>query len=252
MAILISSRLQRKRTYFHERQGVGSLMGWREAGWVADNSPYKHDARLVHLILAENADKARDYELPDNRREVARKAAVSMRTVTAVFATMVEDGYLEIVEAPAGKAIKYRFMIPTLAESARGEVADPSKMARPTLAKSAPTLANDEIELFSNDNYNKNTNGARSPAELMLRAWWEAQDPRPTISYVGARQIIEKLVKAGWSVQQVRSALEQTLVVTRAALELELGRQRRKAPSRNAETIAAGQRWIERGTGGLF
>jgi hypothetical protein len=155
-------------------------MGWREAGWVADNSPYKHDARLVHLILAENADKARDYELPDNRREVARKAAVSMRTVTAVFATMVEDGYLEIVEAPAGKAIKYRFMIPTLAESARGEEPDPSKMARPTLAKSAPTLAKCEIELFSND---KRTKGraTRCPEPFIvnsdMRLWASEHAP---------------------------------------------------------------------------
>ena len=194
-------------------------MGWREAGWVADNSPYKHDARLVHLILAENADKARDYELPDNRREVARKAAVSMRTVTAVFATMVEDGYLEIVEAPAGKAIKYRFMIPTLAESARGEEPDPSKMARPTLAKSAPTLAKCGIGLFSNDIQTKSyKTTARSPLEQRFRNWWEVQDPKPTTPYIGGKKILEKLVAAGWTENEVISALDAARQSRRVAL----------------------------------
>ena len=202
-------------------------MGWREAGWVADNSPYKHDARLVHLILAENADKARDYELPDNRREVALKAAVSMRTVTAVFATMVEDGYLEIVEAPAGKAIKYRFMIPTLAESARGEEPDPSKMARPTLAKSAPTLAKCGIGLFSNDIQTKSyKTTARSPLEQRFRNWWEVQDPKPTTPYIGGKKILEKLVAAGWTENEVISALDAAPTISTGCLEIALKRGR--------------------------
>lgn len=70
--------------------------------------------------------------------------------------------------------------------------------------------------------------GVVSTAEKLLRSWWEARTPRPTQSYVGARKVLERLLDAGWTVDQLDRALPTCPVISARACELAL---RRAAPT---------------------
>jgi hypothetical protein len=87
-------------------------MGFREAGWVLDESPYRLARRLVHVVLAEWANEANDYELHYSIPVIAKKAAVSQSTVRETLAVMAADGFLKVLAEHPGRPTSYRFQMP--------------------------------------------------------------------------------------------------------------------------------------------
>jgi len=61
----------------------------------------------------------------------------------------------------------------------------------------------------------------KSEADLVCQGWWEASDPKPMPAggFVGARKIIDKALKAGWTSEEVSAALP--FIETLAAWSLE-------------------------------
>jgi hypothetical protein len=112
-------------------------MSFREVGWVLDHSPYTLGTRLVHIVLAERANEDHDWELWYSIGTVAKKAKVSRRTVASALAQMRHDGMLAVVDDASGKPTRYRFLMPTPADSAYPTPADsraqPAQIADPLL-----------------------------------------------------------------------------------------------------------------------
>lgn len=88
-------------------------MSFKEVGWVLDHSPYVAAQRLIHIVLAERANEDNRWELWFSVPVIAAKANVSGRTVTRALAQMVTDGFLAVIEALPGRAVRYRFVMPT-------------------------------------------------------------------------------------------------------------------------------------------
>ena len=82
--------------------------------WVFNHSPYTLGTRLVHLALADWANDGHDWQVWATQARIAEKAKVSVRTVSTALATMVADGYLELVDgsSSSGMAVRYKFLRP--------------------------------------------------------------------------------------------------------------------------------------------
>lgn len=78
--------------------------------WVFDHSPYTLGTRLIHLAIADIVNDDNDWLLWASKSKIATKAKVSPPTVTAAFARMVKDGYLELIESHVGRPSVYRFV----------------------------------------------------------------------------------------------------------------------------------------------
>jgi hypothetical protein len=66
------------------------------------------------------------------------------------------------------------------------------------------------------------SSATRSPGEILLRDWWEQQTPRPSSNFVGARKIVDKLLKNGWSEPELRAALDKAPTISTGCLEIAL------------------------------
>jgi len=77
--------------------------------WVWDHSPYKDDALLIHLALA---DWANDEGMcwPTQSR-IAAKARCSVEHVRRVTKRMQADGYLEIVSTSKGPGSSHKYLL---------------------------------------------------------------------------------------------------------------------------------------------
>ncbi len=88
-------------------------MGWTQAGWTLDHSPYSGVARILHFIFARLAGLDGLFSPPKAR--VAQIAGCVPTTVDNALARMVEDGYLAVEkqgERGRGKRTVYRFLMP--------------------------------------------------------------------------------------------------------------------------------------------
>lgn len=64
-------------------------------------------------------------------------------------------------------------------------------------------------------------------ATTILRAWWEATNPRPAQPYVACLGVVRKMLMAGWAPQDVAWALAQAPVVSTGALTFALNQRGR-------------------------
>lgn len=87
-------------------------MSAEAVGYVYRHSPYEHSTFTVHLALADSANDQHGYELWARQEWIAGKARVSRQTVNRALKTMVEDGYLQVVEDNHGKPNRYRLLMP--------------------------------------------------------------------------------------------------------------------------------------------
>jgi len=73
-------------------------------------------------------------------------------------------------------------------------------------------------------------------AKQVLDPWWEGQHPRPVASYIGVLQIVKRCLQAGYEPDQIRCALDDTLVLTVNGIEFALRKQqseKTKVPERS-------------------
>lgn len=113
--------------------------------WVWDNSPYRDDALLIHLALA---DWANDEGMCwPKQAAIAQKARCSIEHVRRVTKRMQEEGYLEIVSASRGpgSSHKYHLQNPT-----NGGV---SAKKSPTTSKGIPHIQGDNAPHLSPNNH---------------------------------------------------------------------------------------------------
>lgn len=94
-------------------------MSSKAVGWVFEHSPYDGAALLVHLALADVENDTHDHELWLAAPKIAKKARVSLKSVQRALATMVAEGFLELIDPELkpgpGKPLVYRFLFPTMA-----------------------------------------------------------------------------------------------------------------------------------------
>ena len=92
--------------YVYETEGALSI---KVMTWVWDNSPYKDDALLIHLALA---DWASDEGVCWPRQaQIAQKARCSVEHVRRVTRRMEEDGYLSIISASKGPGTSHKYQL---------------------------------------------------------------------------------------------------------------------------------------------
>lgn len=73
----------------------------------------------------------------------------------------------------------------------------------------------------------------QSQAKSVVDAWFERRNPKPAVSWIGARKLVERLLTAGWTPAQVANALDEAPATTLPALEFALrgGRNGTQRPS---------------------
>lgn len=59
-------------------------------------------------------------------------------------------------------------------------------------------------------------------AQSVLNEWWERQTPRPAQPYIACQKVVSSMLKAGWSGDDVRYALDESPVVSTGALTFAL------------------------------
>lgn len=84
-------------------------MSIKVMSWVWDNSPYRDDALLIHLALA---DWANDEGMCwPKQASIAQKARCSVEHVRRVTKRMQEDGYLQIVSVSRGPGSSHKYQL---------------------------------------------------------------------------------------------------------------------------------------------
>lgn len=91
------------------RQPKGEHVSIRVMTWVWDQSPYKDDALLIHLALA---DWCNDEGVcwPTQQR-IAAKARCSVEHVRRVTKRMQQDGYLVILDSSRGPGSSHKYQL---------------------------------------------------------------------------------------------------------------------------------------------
>lgn len=84
-------------------------MSIKVMSWVWDHSPYRDDALLIHLALA---DWANDEGMCwPKQSAIALKARCSVEHVRRVTKRMQQDGYLEIVSISRGPGSSHKYQL---------------------------------------------------------------------------------------------------------------------------------------------
>jgi hypothetical protein len=76
----------------------------------------------------------------------------------------------------------------------------------------------------------------RTAARDIVKAWWDAQDPRPVSNFLGVVGVVAKFIAAGYPLDRVIHALNDASVPTTNSMLLELNRDK---PARRAPMPAA-------------
>ncbi len=86
-------------------------------GWVYRYSPATRSTFTVHLAIADSANDQHGYEIWMRQGWLADKARVSVNTAHDAVRWLTDHGLLQLLESgkAAGKANRYRFLMPDLA-----------------------------------------------------------------------------------------------------------------------------------------
>lgn len=89
-------------------------MSAEATGWVYRRSPYRGASFTVHLAVADSVNDQHGNEFWMAQGALASKARVGRQTANIALATMVADGYLEILEEGGGRSrpAHFRFLFP--------------------------------------------------------------------------------------------------------------------------------------------
>lgn len=207
--------------------------------WALDDAPVDDPTRaLVLIALAEHAHKDGRNARP-SIATIASRARVSIRSVHVHIKALRRDGIITETGKTRTGVVVYALDL----ERRRG--VQPTSGVQPTTGEARctpgvqpdadPGVQPDADEVCSplHTNRNEPTAGTTneppsSPAEraeAVTKAWWESFEPRPSGSYVGFRNLIRSLIRAGWDADAVLGAARRCgRTFNRAAIERELDR----------------------------
>ena len=209
--------------------------------WVFEHSPYTLGTRLVHLAIADAVNDKNDWLFWGSHAGIASMARVSRGTVVTAFNRMVDDGYLEVVEARSGRPSVYRFIRPRVADIEQVAPEPPVGDSRTPCAVDAhPPARSTKSHSSLTQIEPKEPNGAESgatatetPSRRVVKAMWEKRNPRPTAKFLNLVAMAQRFLDAGWDEERLTAAMTTTRAFTDAALEFEL---RRGGPQQRERT----------------
>lgn len=195
--------------------------------WALENSPYTLGARLVHFVLADKANDDHDYELWMRQERIAELAKISVRQVQRAIAQMVEDGYLEVLEAGGGRGKPTRMRLIMKARQNVG-VSDDETTTSATrnddICDAKNTTSSTSLCLLTQEVTQENTKGIGSKL-IDFDAFWSIY-PR----------------KAGKG--QARTAWAKAIKKTQPAVIIDAAARYRDDPNREDEFTAHAATWL--------
>lgn len=184
------------------------------------------------------------------REWLTERMNVSVSTVDRAIAELRRDGWLT-VERPAGgrrnlytlhdeaqqvvtgdehRSSQVTSSRSSQVTSTRNESKEnDSKGTKPPADGSPSAPAGGQLDLGACTPSTKGRAAKRAagPADAVSQTIWEARDPRPTTPYVALRQIVTKLLDAGWTPDEVTAAGKATPALTANAMEFALNQARK-------------------------
>lgn len=227
-------------------------MSAEATGWVFRHSPYVGTTFVVHLSIADVVNDVNDYELWASQTTLAIKARTTRKTANTALATLIEDGFLALIEEAHGRPNRYRFLMPDVPTVfPRGVTPRDTHLSRensqgvtprdtnPREPKREPkTNASVRLSADGDDTPVKRSRGELQAldvdADAVTQAWWEQTSPRPTPAggYVGVRRTVRKFHRAGWTCAELVEALPEWSSYSHAQLTSILRRRRNVARAR--------------------
>lgn len=94
-------------------------MSAKATAYVWEHSPYRGVKKLIHLAIADVSNDDNGNRLWMSQTTIADKSGCDRKTVNRALTSMVEDGYLELVEGHSGdgRPNVYSFLMPPVTES---------------------------------------------------------------------------------------------------------------------------------------
>lgn len=98
-------------------------MSAEATGWVWRNSPYSGAQLLVHLAIADVVNDLHENEFWMSTSTLATKAKTSRSTVVTTLSEMVQNGFLELIEAggTSRTPTRYRFSTSPISGGSLGQ-----------------------------------------------------------------------------------------------------------------------------------
>lgn len=218
--------------------------------WVWDHSPYSGGMLLLHLAMGDLANHDNGDELWAGDEYLAVKSRISVGSVRRHRAKMVEDGYLEVVEAGGGRGKRHcvRLLKPAQTAHVLAE-AEPARRAPETRADAAANsrrrsggpLVNPSQPKEQNPPAAKATEDPMTACAHRLTVVAFEQPIKPTLArsngnaFAAVLAMIRSQLVAGHSDQAIRAAIERGVEVwTLAGLQTAIAhanpRARQRAP----------------------
>jgi DNA-binding PadR family transcriptional regulator len=123
-------------------------MSAEATGAVWRYSPYTGAQLLVHLAIADVVNDTHGWEFWMSTEKLSQKARVSRSTVTQALADMVENGFLELLEAGGNRRRPSRYRFSTSALTGLASAASGLALARSPATNSIDN-SNDETKRTS-------------------------------------------------------------------------------------------------------
>lgn len=233
-------------------------MSAEATGWVYRFSPYTGVRFTIHHAIADSVNDQNADEFWMRQGVLARKARTTRGTVNAALATMIEEGFLVLLEERPGGANRYRFLYPegvalvydprsgvraartsgvgsgdtrvsaTATGGARSADTEPkgNPMGEPK-GEPADLAGRLDAELPLGDS--APPEDPKATAKRITDTAWEARTPRPTTPWIATRRMVEKFLAAGWLERDIIAALAAAPTWTTGAVEYQLRNPRRSS-----------------------
>lgn len=238
-------------------------------GWVLDQSKVETSAaRMVMVAIANHIDPRGDGWAYVS--EILRTAGVSEKTYHRAVQKAVDLGELEVDERGGG-SLKMkggyrpnRYVFPKFAaergtrfvgetDAGCGGHPDHHRPPQPGDHRgghpdqdTGGSIRKEPSKNLQRPRKNAATpspqSQARADAEIMVKAWWDASDPKPVEKWIGVVKIIERCLEAGWHYRAVQHALHRAPCVTVNAMMFGLRTSGRDKGSELAESAFA---WLD-------
>lgn len=231
-------------------------------GWVWDHSPYKGATLLVHLAIGDVVNDMHDYEFWMTVGKVGTKARLGRNAVIGALATLVADGYLEVLAEGGGRGnpTRYRFLRPSQ-QTARSEDGletarskrETARSGTETARSTCSTHTSNEKELKELDPTAVAVDGQLEGMPPTKQSKKESDPivgeahaiatkvmkrvPRPVQPFFHVRAVAEACLRAEWPAAEVE-ALMMDPTVPLTANALDVARARRHEQNGKNETGA--------------
>ena len=235
-------------------------MSWKITQWVCESSEAVGSARLVSLVLSENADEDTGECYP-SMETICRKARVSERTARSAIRSLEALGEIETFRNKGlgtrpdhltnvyvftaylvqSRGAKSAGRVPGWGADRQSEESRPANLVDPT----GNALPTNHQENHQEPNPTKPAKRARRSdprADTLTKVWWERFTPRPLQPFVAARGVVSSALSKGYSVAVLERALamlDPPLSGGRLDAAVRRAGHRNEAPGSTWEDVAA-------------